>query len=267
MLPRQEGLKGPGIEIREAACAGERQIRSGEVWRALGGSRGRGCQWDLVFSAQGCVDCCFLTASVLCGSPVPPPKSLMSVWRSRARPAKDTTHFLCPGDGLWMEMRWLLPGHRLLLEMMSPLISSAWGVLVSPWHPCVVSFGIACPCSHGLYWPAGPHSPVAVLGGRGSSQQLLVGLFQTLLATEDVLSFLFHRETTHSWKTPTDRRRLFPDQVLWGSSAPRFTPVSCPHFLYPPPTIYCVRTWLQRRPLQLWVMSCSVPSNYLIFIC
>lgn len=178
-------------------------------------------------------------------------------------------HHALPLPWRWalMEMRWLLPGHRLLLEMMSPLVSSAWGVLVSPWHPCVVSFGTACPCSHGLYWPAGPHSTVAVLGGRGSSQQLLVGLFQTLLATEDVLSFLFHRETTHSWKIPTDRRRLFPDQVLRGSSAPRSTPVSCPHFLYPPPTISCVRTWLQRRPLQLWVMSCSVPSNYLIFIC
>lgn len=103
LLPRQEGLKGPGIGVREAACVGEQQIRSGEVWRALGGSRGRGCQWDAVFSTRGCVDCCFscfLTASVLWGSPVPPPKSLMSVWRSRARPAKDTTHFLCPGDGL-----------------------------------------------------------------------------------------------------------------------------------------------------------------------
>lgn len=101
LLPRQEGLKGPGIEIREAACAGERQISRGEVWRALGGSRGRGCQWDVVFSAQRCVDCCSLTASALCGSPVPPPsKSLMSVWRPRARPAKDTTRFLCPGDGL-----------------------------------------------------------------------------------------------------------------------------------------------------------------------
>lgn len=100
LLPRQEGLKGPGIEVREAACAGEQQIRSGEVWRALGGSRGQGCQWDVVFSAQARVDCCFLTASVLCGSLVSPPKSLMLVWRSRARPAKDTRHFLCPGDGL-----------------------------------------------------------------------------------------------------------------------------------------------------------------------
>lgn len=92
----------------------------------------------------------------------------------------------------------------LLLEMMSPLVSSAWGVLVSPWHPCVVSFGTVCQCSHGFYWPTGSHSSVAVLGGRCLSQQLLVELFQTLLATEDVLPFLFHRETTHSWKTPAD---------------------------------------------------------------
>ena len=116
LFPGQEGLKGPGIEIGEAACVGERQIRNREVWRALGGSQGRDCQWDVALSARGRVDCRFLTTGVLYLPPVPPPKSFVSAWRSRTKPAKDTPHFLCPGDGLVMEMRQLLPRHGLLWE-------------------------------------------------------------------------------------------------------------------------------------------------------
>lgn len=64
------------------------------------------------FPPRGCVDCRFFTTGVLC-------RSLVLAWRSRTKPAKDTLCFLCPGDGLMMETRRLLPGHSLCLPVTS----------------------------------------------------------------------------------------------------------------------------------------------------
>lgn len=60
----------------------ERQIRSREVWGALGGSRGR------AFHLHVCVGCHFVAT----GAPSQNPCLSTGV--------KDIVHFLCPGDGL-----------------------------------------------------------------------------------------------------------------------------------------------------------------------